>query len=101
MSVNIDLEFTITNFSPGKRDALVKAASDFLLLDQGLDAFGLRVDVVEGGSKIRGKTAWPAIISRSYIWLPEVEKTWAELAETINEGPCDAQVFANYADEDC
>lgn len=99
MSVNIQLNFQVKNINPERAEEVAKAARDFLIEEQGLDAFGLTVQPDASNHSLEGATEWPAIISRSYDWIPYAEERWKEVIEEANGAPCDAELKYEYTDE--
>lgn len=98
MSVNIQLNFIAQDLNPDRLDDVIAVAERFLIDEQGLDAFDMTVRAV-GSNAIEGSTGWPAIISRSYLWIPEVTERWKELIEEANQAPCNAMLDYTYTDE--
>lgn len=98
MSVNIQLRFVATDLNPEHINDAIDVAHKFLVDEQGLDAFDMQVRAI-GEDAIEGVTGWPAIISRSYLWVPEVTETWKRLMEEVNQGPCHADLECDYVDE--
>lgn len=98
MSVNIQLRFVATELNPDHINDVLDVARKFLIDEQGLDAFDMQVRAI-GEDAIEGVTGWPASISRSYLWIPEVTETWKRLMEEANQGPCLADLAADYVDE--
>ena len=99
MSVNIQLNFQAKNINPERAEEVAKAAQEFLIEEQGLDAFGLTVQSDESNNSLEGATAWPAIISRSYEWLPYAKERWKAVIEEANGAPCDAELKFECPDE--
>ena len=100
MSVNLDLSFEIHDYDPSRREALLAATTEFLREEGLLDPFDMTVDCLGQTGYICGYTSFPAIISRSYVWVPDVTKRWKEMAERVNGGACRATLEVGYPDEE-
>lgn len=98
MSVNLDLSFEIHDFADDKRTALYEAATRFLSDEGLLEPFGMIVDCLGQTGYVCGYTTSPAIISKSYEWIPDVTERWKAMAERVNGGPCRAILEVGYPD---
>jgi hypothetical protein len=76
MSVNVDFDIRVRGFGANKKSA-VKAVADFLA-DDGLDN---DLEKTDGKEEVRFASDLPVIISKSYVYLPELEKRLGALAK--------------------
>lgn len=98
MSVNLHVRFEIHDFVESKRDAIYEAAEKFLI-EEGILDQDMILDCLGQEGYICGYTTYPLIISRSYLWIPEVTKRWQDMAQRVNDRPCRAIVDVDYPDE--
>lgn len=107
MSVNLNIRFEIHNIheihtreDETKRKEIYQATKDFLdeigILDQ-----DMIIDFAGQEGNLEAYNAGPPlIISRSYLWIPEVTSRWEELAFRILGPNCKPIVDVDYPDED-
>lgn len=98
MSVNLDLSFEIHDYDPERRQALLEATSSFLSEEGLLEPFDMIVDCLGPEGIVCGYTTFPAIISRSYLWIPDVTARWQAMAAAVNGRPCRALIQVDYPD---
>lgn len=106
MSVNLDLSFEIHNIhhihqeeDEVKRKAIVSAAEKFLQ-DEGILDQDMIVDFLGQEGYLAGYTTYPIIISRSYVWVPDVTERWEKMAHEVLGPDCDPKVVVEYPDEE-
>ena len=107
MSVNLNISFEIHNIQEihtgedeTKRNEIYEAAKVFLdeieILDQ-----DMIIDFAGQDGYLEAYNAgFPLIISRYYLWIPEVTSRWEELAFRILGPTCKPIVDVDYPDED-
>ncbi|MFJ6797284.1 hypothetical protein [Streptomyces sp. NPDC091268] len=78
MSVNIQFGFRVSNVADEAQAQAVLGELQDLLRDEGI-ADQVRVSVKEEGGTchVVGKTVFPLIVSRSYLWCPKFEESVA------------------------
>ncbi|BDM70014.1 hypothetical protein HEK616_35010 [Streptomyces nigrescens] len=75
MSVNIDLELTVTGPSAPEQAERILKALEAVIRDEGMDhSVRLAVEEWEGQLQVVGGTDYPLIISGLGRWQPEFEK---------------------------
>lgn len=91
MSVNLNVSFEIHNITAihhedtdDKRDAVIKAAEDFLK-QESLDDQEFIIDFLGKNGYLAAYTPGPIIISSSHQWVPEVTKRWETVAKALIE----------------
>lgn len=107
MSVNLNISFEIHNIKEihelddddAKRNEIVAATKKFLD-DEGILDQDMIVDFIGQEGYLAGYTTGPIIISRSYIWVPDVTKRWEEMAYRVMGPACQPKVVVEYPDED-
>ncbi len=106
MSVNLNISFEIHNIKEihyprdeTKRGAIMAAAEKFLA-DEGILDQDMLVDFLGQEGYLCGYTTYPLIISRSYLWVPDVTKRWEEMAYRVLGPTCEPKVVVDYPDED-
>jgi hypothetical protein len=105
MSVNLDISFEIHNIAEiheeereVKRDAIYEAAKTFLTAEGILDQ-DMIVDFLGQEGYLAAYTTYPLVISRSYVWVPDVTKRWEDMAKNVLGATCDPKVVVEYPDE--
>lgn len=106
MPVNLNLSFEIHNISEIhnqkdkiKKKEIYEAAKKFLN-DEGILDQGMIVDFAGQDGYLAAYTTFPIVISRSYVWLPDVTKRWETLAYSIAGPSCRPMVNFEYPDEE-
>lgn len=106
MSVNLDISFEIHNIAAihedeteVKRNEIYEAAKKFLT-EEGILDQDMIVDFLGQEGYLAGYTTYPLIISRSYVWVPDVTKRWEEMAKRILGENCQPKVVVDYPDEE-
>ena len=105
MSVNLDVRFEIHDIKEihyeedeVKRNAIFEAANKFLS-EEGILDQGMFVDFVGQAGYLSAYTTFPLIISRSYLWVPDVTERWKAMAHSILGASCTPKVVVDYPDE--
>jgi hypothetical protein len=102
MSVNLHLSFEVRGYAPEKYTQIIEAIMDFLTGEQLERDFGpvQAVTDMDGTPVLRSRTdpRYPVIISRSYIWLPEITKSFEAAVTQANGGPCEVSFHGDDAD---
>ncbi|MFG2293614.1 hypothetical protein [Streptomyces sp. NPDC048603] len=78
MSVNIEFGFRVTNIADEAQAQAVITELRELMRDEGIgDQVRMAVEEEDGACLVVGETVFPLIVSRSYLWCPEFEKSFA------------------------
>lgn len=106
MSVNLHLRFEIHGIKAiheledeTLRNSIYTEAQKFLE-EEGILDQNMIVDFIGQEGVLCGYTTYPIIISRSYLWVPEVTKRWEEMAYRVLGKNCQPKVEVEYPDED-
>jgi len=106
MSINLNISFEVHNIKEihdeedeTKRNELYKAAKKFLD-DEGILDQDMIVDFLEQDGYLAAYTTFPIVVSRSYLWVPDVTERWAEMATKIVSPACKPLVQVEYPDEE-
>ncbi|MEV7618476.1 hypothetical protein [Streptomyces sp. NPDC089799] len=100
MSVNIEFSFQVTNVADGTQARAVIEELRELMRDEGIDdQVRMAVEEGDGACLVVGETTYPLIVSRSYLWCPEFEKS---VAWYVKEAAPSATAVLewNYPDEE-
>jgi hypothetical protein len=103
MSVNLHLCIEVKGFDRARLDAIENSIRE-LIAQEGLSGEFGKLEISHdrsGNERLRIQTdrRYPVIITRSYLWLPDMEQRLTSAVLAANGSPCQVEFFSSDADE--
>lgn len=102
MSVNLHVSVEVRDYDETKVDLLKQAIADVFKDEQLNEEFMPPVEFIESGRrvlKVQTDPRFPLSVSRSYVWVPQIENRLKTAITGANDASCEVRFLAVDADE--